>query len=148
MLRVGRRLRGGDVLPLSSGDEDTSYLPSPEEIPRGLTQKKKKAEAEDVERTRPGSRNDWRITYSTGSQKWTDDKPGDGRNEEKQREIDRLLDNDSVQKILQLLEDAVNAIVNGGGSMEEVMKAVAMLVSAIGAKRKPRCCWDISMMKN
>ena len=26
-----------------------------------------------VDRTQPGSRNDWRITYDTGSQKWTNE---------------------------------------------------------------------------
>jgi len=131
MLKIGRRLRGADIFPESSGD-DSSYLPSPEEVPRGLTKKQKEAKAEEVEKTAPGSRNDWRITYSTGSQKWTDDRPGDGENDEKEKEIDRLLNNDAVQEALQMLEDAINALLSGNGSPEDLMKAVAMLIGEIG----------------
>ena len=74
-----------------------------------------------VERTAPGSKNKWRITYDSGSKKWTNDRPGDRRGDPE--ELEELFDDLTVKRGLRRLEQAVNAYV-GGGSEDAIRKAV------------------------
>ena len=60
--------------------------------------------AKKVERTTPGSKNDWRITYNTGSKKWTNDRPGDGVGDPE--ELEETFDDLTVKRGLQRLEKA------------------------------------------
>lgn len=63
--------------------------------------------ASKVERTQPGSKNDWRITYDTGSQKWTDDRPGDGVGKARGDLLQAELREPAVQRGLTAVNDAI-----------------------------------------
>lgn len=81
-------------------------------IPRGILswQKNKK-----VEMTSPGSKNHYKVTYHDGQQKWTDDKPGDGkpgRREERLKE--RKQSRPSIKDAKKTLGNAVKKYVDGG----------------------------------
>jgi hypothetical protein len=39
-----------------------------------------------AERTKPGSKLDFRVTYDMGSKKWTNDRPGDGKGDPESKE--------------------------------------------------------------
>lgn len=77
-------------------------------MPEGLTAKSQ------VERTSPGSKLDFRITYDTGAQKWTDDRPGDGVNPERQRELEEKFSRPSVKRGVRSLERAVGGFLDSG----------------------------------
>lgn len=69
---------------------------------------------EKVERTSPGSRNHFKITYWDGQEKWTDDYPGDGRgglHEKRLRE--RNQSRPSVQDAKATLDRAVKRYIRG-----------------------------------
>ena len=63
--------------------------------------------ASETDRTQPGSKNDWRITYDTGSQKWTDDFPGDGVGPNSGRLLKDTLKEPSVQRGLSAISTAI-----------------------------------------
>ena len=65
--------------------------------------------ASQVDRTQPGSKNDWRITYDTGSQKWTDDRPGDGIGDSSGDMLKETLDEPAVQRGLNTIQKAIEA---------------------------------------
>ena len=66
-----------------------------------------------VERTKPGSKLDFRVTYDTGSKKWTNDRPGDGKGDPEERE--ELFDDLTVKRGIERLERAVSAYAAGKG---------------------------------
>ena len=90
--------------------------------------------AKKVERTKPGSRNDWRITYNSGSQKWTDDKPGDGKGES-------LKDNVKDPSISRGLKSIFNAIKND----KDLKESVNGLVRDIGTEKSKSVLSDVIM---
>lgn len=56
-----------------------------------------------VERTKPGLNNEFRITYSTGAKKWTNDRPGDGVGD-----LEEMLADIAVQRGLDSIAKAIN----------------------------------------
>lgn len=74
----------------------------------------------EVDRTKPGSKNDWRITYDTGSQKWTDDRPGDGVGESGPEMMKETLKDPSVRRGL----DSISNAVESGKGLESAVKAM------------------------
>jgi len=82
-----------------------------------------------VERTAPGSKNDWRITYSRGSKKWTNDRPGDGKGDPE--EVEETFDDLTVKRGLKRLETAVNGYIRGKGS-KAIQEAVEALEQHAG----------------
>ena len=84
--------------------------------------------AKKVERTAPGSKNDYRITYDTGAQKWTDDKPGDGKGNSTGDKFQELLGSPSVQRGLTTISKAVKS----GKGLEDAVKA---LVRDVGTEK-------------
>lgn len=99
--------------------------------------------AKKVERTAPGSKNDWRITYDSGSKKWTNDRPGDGKGDPE--EIEETFDNLTVKRGLKRLEKAVNTYVAGKGT-KAILEAVEALEQYAGktqAKRAIRKVYSI-----
>ena len=91
--------------------------------PRG-----EKVASPDVDPTRPGSVNDWRITYDTGSQKWTDDRPGDGIGASSPQMLEKYLKEPAIQRGLTAIQDAIQ----GSGDVE---RAVDGLVRDIGTQK-------------
>lgn len=73
-----------------------------------------------VDRTRPGSRNDWRITYDTGSQKWTDDRPGDGVGPAGGEQLAEALSEPAVQRGLSAIQTAIK----GGQGLKPAVDAL------------------------
>lgn len=81
-----------------------------------------------VDRTQPGSRNDWRITYDTGSQKWTNDRPGDGVGESSKEMLKEEFKDPAVKRGMDSVAKALK-------SDKGLDKAVADLVRDIGEER-------------
>ena len=67
-----------------------------------------------TERTKPGSKLDWRVTYDSGSKKWTNDRPGDGKGDPDEKE--ELFDDLTVKRGVDRLEKAVSGYADGKGS--------------------------------
>jgi len=67
-----------------------------------------------LERTVPGSKNEWRVTYPSGQQKWTNDVPGDGRNPNREREMADLMRRPDVRRVVGMVEDAVTNFLDNG----------------------------------
>jgi hypothetical protein len=65
--------------------------------------------ASEVDRTRPGSKNDYRVTYDTGSQKWTNDRPGDGVGDSTGELLMEHLKDPAVQRGLDAIANAIEA---------------------------------------
>ena len=82
----------------------------------------------EVERTKPGSKNDWRVTYDTGSKKWTNDRPGDGEGDGSGDLLKRTLKEPSVQRGLKSIQKAIE----GGKSVEEPVRG---FVRDVGSER-------------
>ena len=80
--------------------------------------------ASQVDRTKPGSRNDWRITYSTGSQKWTDDRPGDGVGESDAEMMSETLKDPSVQRGLSAIQKAIKGGSSPKGAVEAMVRDI------------------------
>jgi hypothetical protein len=87
--------------------------------------------ATKVERTTPGSVNDWRLTYDTGSKKWTNDRPGDGKNENRANELEDLFGSPSVKRALKALEKGVKDFILGKGD-KGIKSAVSGLENDVG----------------
>ena len=79
-----------------------------------------RADAE-VERTAPGSNNDFRLEYDN-SKKWTDDDPRDGIGDPDERE--ELFDDLSVKRMVKKLEKAVKKHLDAKDGATEDIKAV------------------------
>jgi len=90
--------------------------------------------AKRVERTAPGSKNDWRVTYNTGSKKWTNDRPGDGKGDPE--ELEETFDDLTVKRGLKRLEKAVNAYIKGKGTkaIKEAVEALEVHAGKDAAK--------------
>jgi hypothetical protein len=84
--------------------------------------------AKKVERTAPGSKNDYRITYDTGIQKWTDDKPGDGKGDSSGSMLRETLGEPAVKRGLAAISKAIES---GNG----LAVAVKGLVRDIGTEK-------------
>lgn len=63
--------------------------------------------ASEVDSTRPGSKNDWRVTYLTKSQKWTNDRPGDGIGESSGELLKDTMSEPAVKRGLKAIEKAI-----------------------------------------
>ena len=103
--------------------------------------------AKEVERTKPGSKNDWRVTYDTGSKKWTNDRPGDGEGDpDAVREIFSDL---TVKRGLKRLERAVNAFMRGKGTkaIQEAVEALEQHAGKDNARTVIRKVYSIEKME-
>ena len=68
-----------------------------------------------VERTAPGSKNKYKITYLDGQEKWTSDYPGDGRGSNRDKRLnERKQSRPSIKDATEKLGSAVKAFVDGG----------------------------------
>jgi hypothetical protein len=65
--------------------------------------------ASRVERQSPELKNDWKVTYSTGSQKWTNNRPGDGVGEASGELLEATLSEVAVQRGLGTIQKAIEA---------------------------------------
>jgi hypothetical protein len=83
-------------------------------------QGRSKMGAPKVERTERGSKNDYRITYDTGSQKWTNDRPGDGIGRATGELLEEELKDPAVQRGLDSIADAIK----NGGNVEDAVNAM------------------------
>jgi hypothetical protein len=73
--------------------------------------------ASKVENTGPkATENDYRITYSTGSQKWTNDRPGDGIGD-----LEHMLDDIAVQRGLDTIAKSID---NDGKGLKSAVDAM------------------------
>jgi len=90
-----------------------------------------------VERTEPGSENEFRLTYDTGAKKWTNDKPGDGKGDPD--ELSDVFDDLSVKRGIKKLEKAVMAYAaekkSGGGNKAPIVKASKELELNVGSDK-------------
>ncbi len=62
-----------------------------------------------VERTEPGSANQYKVTYSTGKKKWTNDRPGDGVGDATGRGAKKLMRDPAVKRGAKALVRAAKA---------------------------------------
>jgi len=88
-----------------------------------------------VERTEPGSKNRFRVRYER-STKWTDDRPGDGIDEDKEEEMEDLFSDLTIKRGLKRLEKAVNDFVGGKGpkGVQEAVEALEQHAGKDNAK--------------
>lgn len=99
-------------------------------IPRGILawQKNKK-----VEMTSPGSKNPYKVTYHDGQEKWTDDKPGDGRGGRREkRKENRKQQRPSVKDAKGTLSAAVKKYVSGDADKGSLSAAVDNVIVHLG----------------
>ena len=94
--------------------------------------------ATKVDRTAPGSENSFRLTYNSGSKKWTNDRPGDGRGDP--GEAEDIMDDLSVKRGLKRLEKAVMGYAaerkdGKGGNRQPIVKAAKEMETHIGSEK-------------
>ena len=96
-----------------------------------------------TDRTAPGSENDWRLTYSTGSKKWTNDRPGDGKGDPDENE--ELSDDLTIKRGLKRLEKAVNDYIKGKGDkgIEDAVESLEQHAGTDNAKTVVREVYNI-----
>jgi len=99
-------------------------------IPRGIQAWQKN---EKVEMTSPGSKNPYKVTYHDGQEKWTDDKPGDGRGgrQENRKEV-RKQGRPSVKDAKGTLDAAVKKYVSGDADKGALTAAVDNVIVHLG----------------
>ncbi len=85
----------------------------------------------EVDRTTPGSINDWRLTYDTDAQKWTNDRPGDGKNPAREDELRELFARTAVKRAMKAIEKAIKGYVQGEGE-DSIKDAVDGLERDVG----------------
>ena len=88
--------------------------------------------ARKVERTQPGSKLDWRVTYDSGNKKWTNDRPGDGKGDPEERK--NLFDDLTVQRGIDRLEKAIVAYAHGRGHSKVIKNAVELFEQYAGVE--------------
>jgi hypothetical protein len=88
--------------------------------------------ATKVDRTEVGSKLDFRLTYPSGSKKWTDDRPGDGRDPDRGDYLEGLFSRGDVKRGLKALEKAVAGYVSSGKS-KPIKDAVDKMVVDAGS---------------
>lgn len=82
-----------------------------------------------VERTAPGSKNKYKITYLDGQEKWTSDYPGDGRGSNRDKRLsERKQSRPSIKDATEKLGSAVKAYVDGGDKAAVVAAVDATIV--------------------
>jgi len=83
--------------------------------------------APKIERTKPGSENDFRVTY-TDYKKWTNDRPGDGIDSDQQEYLEDIFKRGDVKRSLKKLEQATEKYVKSGNKKPVLDAADAMRV--------------------
>ena len=86
-----------------------------------------------VERTEPGSKNPFKVTFYDGQQKWTDDYPGDGRGGRREhRKEERNQRRPSVKREKVNLDGALKKFVDGEWDAGNLNKAVDNMIVHLG----------------
>ena len=68
-----------------------------------------------VERTAPWAKNPYKVTYHDGTEKWTDDYPGDGKGGKREdRKEERKQNRPSIQDARDKLDSELKKYVDGG----------------------------------
>lgn len=87
--------------------------------------------ATKTELTKPANQLDFRLTYSTGAKKWTDDRPGDGKNPERKNYLEEIFGRGDVKRALKVLEKAIGEYLETG-SDKPIGDAVSKMVVDAG----------------
>ena len=90
---------------------------------------RRRLSAPQVDRTKPGSKLDFRVTYED-YQRWTEDRPGDGVSPDHKGELEKLFKSGDVQRSLKVLEKAVVGYAKGGNKEPVNTAADAMATDA------------------
>jgi hypothetical protein len=94
-----------------------------------------------VERTSPGSKNKYKVTYWDGQEKWTSDYPGDGRGDRREKRLqERKQSRPSIKDAKEKLDAAVKKY-EGGGDLSgaaSVVDSVVVLLGREGARQTIR----------
>ena len=86
-----------------------------------------------VERTSPGSKNPYKITYHDGQQKWTDDYPGDGKGGRRDKRKEELKQRKpSMKSDRDNLDGALKKFVDGEWDAGNLNKAVDNVIVHLG----------------
>ena len=86
-----------------------------------------------VERTSPGSKNPYKVTYHDGQQKWTDDLPGDGKGGRREhRKEERKQNRPSIKDDRVKLDGALKSFVDGNSDEGSLSKAVDDVIVHLG----------------
>lgn len=78
--------------------------------------------ARKVERTAPGSKLEFRVTYDSGKKKWTNDRPGDGKGDPDEKE--NLFDDLTVKRGIKRVQKAIGDYAAGDKGPQAVTNAV------------------------
>lgn len=130
---IGERLKkvykdlGYTVREIDAADPSTWPKWASKRLERRASLKSRRA-APKVERTKPGSENDFRLRY-TDYTKWTNDRPGDGVSPDKDEKFKDLFSRGDVKRALKKLEKATEVYVNTDNSEPLVDAANDMRVS-------------------
>jgi hypothetical protein len=86
-----------------------------------------------VERTKPGSKNPYKITYMDGQEKWTDDRPGDGKlGPRSRRLLEKKQSRPSIQRSKKRLDIVRDKFVSGKVSSDGVNEVVDKIIVSLG----------------
>jgi|GEM_PF-3051395 len=129
---IGERLKkvyndlGYTVREIDAADPSTWPKWASKRLERRASLKSRRA-APKVERTKPGSANDFRLRY-TDYTKWTNDRPGDGVDSEQQEYLEEIFSRGDVKRSLKKLEKATEKYVKSGDKKPVDEAANAMRV--------------------
>lgn len=86
-----------------------------------------------VEMTSPGSKNKYKVTYWNGKEKWTDDKPGDGKGGRREERLkEKKQSRPSLQDAKQKLEKAYLSYVDGNSDESGLKQVVDDVIVKLG----------------